>query len=98
MLAQHVLRQYFLYFVDVNRLIKLFAYAWLYFAGDPDLQFCIQVKGTCGFDTESGNAFVGYAEVFYFTAGDALFVNQDHTFVRENKRVPYQLEAKLNVF
>jgi len=86
-----------LYLIDIHGFGKLFFDARFLFARNPDFQFRIKVKRAGSLHAESGDTFVGYGPVFYFTACDALFFDQDQSLGGKNKDIPDQLEAHFNI-
>ena len=93
-LLQHMMRQNALYVVYVDGLVELLFDAGMHFAGNPNLQFCIQFKGAGCLYTKPRNTLVSDRGIFGFAPRYSLDIDQNKSLVGKNKGVSNQLESK----
>lgn len=67
--------QYFLDFVDVDGFVELLDDAGVGFAGNPDFQFGIQIKGAGSFYAEPADGFVDDGFILGFASGNPLDID-----------------------
>jgi len=89
--------EYPLYFVDIHFFMKSLFHTGSGLTIHPYPQLRIQIKNPCRLHTESGNVLIRYGHVFYFLAGDTLFVYQYEALIGKTEYIPDQFETNLKL-